>query len=106
MTADSSEQLARIAADPRYAELVRRRGRFAALLTAIMLAVFFGYILLIAFDKAWLARPIAPGSAISIGIPIGLGVILVGIALTGIYVGRANREFDPLVRALREEAGE
>lgn len=97
-----ADVLARVVSDPRYHELLARRGRFTWLLTGIMLVVFFGYILLIAFNKAFLARPIA-GGATSIGIPIGLGVILVGIALTGVYVRRANREFDPLVRSLRED---
>ena len=100
-----SERLARVAADPRYRQLVARRGRFTWLLTGVMLVVFFGYILLIAFNKAWLATPIGNG-ATSIGIPIGLGVILVGIALTGVYVRRANSEFDPLVRSLREDSQE
>jgi uncharacterized membrane protein (DUF485 family) len=95
-----SERLARVAADPRYQELVARRSRFTWLLTTIMLVVFFGYILLIAFNKEFLARPIG-GGATTIGIPIGLGVILIGIALTGIYVRRANSEFDPLVRSIR-----
>ena len=98
-----SDRLARVAADPRYRELVRRRSRFAWQLTAIMLAVFFGYILLIAFDKALLARPIAGGTT-SIGIPVGLAVILAGVALTGLYVRRANREFDPQLRAILEDA--
>lgn len=97
-----SERLARVAADPRYRQLVKRRGRFTWMLTGIMLVVFFGYILLIAFNKAFLARPIGAG-ATSIGIPIGLGVILIGIALTGVYVRRANSEFDPLVRSLQED---
>jgi len=90
-----------IASDPRYLDLVRRRSRFAWSLTAVMLAVFFGYILLIAFDKTLLARP-AFGGTTSLGIPIGIGVILVGILLTGVYVRRANRDFDPAVRALLE----
>ena len=97
-----SERLARVASDPRYQTLVKRRGRFTWALTCVMLAIFFGYILLIAFNKALLARPIGDG-ATSIGIPIGLGVILAGIALTGIYVRKANKEFDPLVRSLRED---
>ena len=74
-------------------------------LTGVMLVVFFGYIVLIAFNKGFLATPIGNGTT-SIGIPIGLGVILIGIALTWIYVRRANREFDPLVRALQEDVGE
>jgi uncharacterized membrane protein (DUF485 family) len=97
-----SDRLARIADDPRYHQLLARRGRFTWMLTIIMLVVFFGYILLIAFDKALLAAPVG-GGATTIGIPIGLGVILVGIALTGIYVRRANSEFDPLVRLLQED---
>ena len=67
-----------ILADPRYQRLVQRRGRFTWLLTILMLAVYFGYILLIAFDKAALARPIGSGFT-SIGIPIGIGVILFAI---------------------------
>lgn len=96
--------LARIAEDPRYRALVARRSRFTWTLTGVMLAIFFGYILLIAFDKALLARPIGGGTT-TLGIPIGIGVILTGIILTGIYVRRANRDFDPAVRALREDAG-
>jgi uncharacterized membrane protein (DUF485 family) len=100
--ASHPETLERVAKDPRYQELVARRSRFTWLLTAVMLFVFFGYILLIAFNKALLARPIGAG-ATSIGIPIGLGVILIGIVLTGLYVRRANSEFDPLVRSIRED---
>ena len=97
-----SDRLARVASDPRYHQLMSRRGRFTWMLTAIMLVVFFGYILLVAFNKEFLAPPIG-GGATSIGIPIGLGVILIGIALTGVYVRRANSEFDPLVRSLQED---
>lgn len=99
----SRDQIARVAADPRYQALVTRRSRFTWLLTGVMLVVFFGYILLIAFNKSFLAQPIGGGTT-SIGIPIGLGVILLGIALTGIYVRRANRDFDPMVRSILEDA--
>ncbi len=99
---EQSERLARVAADPRYQALVARRSRFTWMLTGVMLAVFFGYILLIAFNKALLAQPIGGGTT-SLGIPIGLGVILVGIALTGVYVRRANSDFDPMVRSIRED---
>ena len=98
-----SERLARIAADPRYQALVARRSRLTWLLTAVMVAVFFGYILLIAFDKAFLARPVGGGST-TIGIPIGLGVILVAILITGVYVRIANRRFDPVVRDIRDRS--
>ena len=92
----------RIASDPRYIHLVERRSRFTWVLTAVMLVTYFGFILLIAFDKALLIRPISQGVT-SIGIVAGFGVILIAILLTGIYVRRAATEFDILVEALRSE---
>jgi uncharacterized membrane protein (DUF485 family) len=97
-----SDRLAWIAADPRYQALVTRRSRFTWMLSSIMLAAFFGYILLIAFNKELLAERIGGGTT-TLGIPIGLGVILLGIVLTGIYVRRANSDFDPMVKSIRED---
>jgi uncharacterized membrane protein (DUF485 family) len=94
---------AAIAANPKYQELIAKRTRFGWTLTIIMLIVYFGYIGLIAFDKAFLARPIGDGVT-SLGIPVGLGVIVVTIILTGVYVVRANGEFDRLTREIVEEA--
>jgi len=88
-----------VVADPRYQRLVKR------LLTCVMLAAYFGYIALIAFDKKLLAQPIG-GGVTSLGIPIGVGIILLAILLTGLYVHRANKEYDPLVRALRDGESE
>ena len=102
---DIDEQLRRVSGDPRYDALVRRRGRFNMVLSAIMLTAYFGYVALIAFDKAALARPIG-GGVTTVGIPVGIGIILLGILLTAIYVRRANREFDPLVRELTQDEGE
>lgn len=99
--ADDAGRYDEVLADPRYQRLVRRRGRFTWALTAIMLAAYFGYILLIAFDKELLARPIGRGVT-SLGIPVGVGIILLAILLTGLYVRRANKEYDPLVRALKD----
>ena len=86
--------------DPRYQQLVRRRGRFTLILTIIMLVAYFGYVALVAFDKPFLARPIG-GGVTSRGIPVGVGLILLAILLTGLYVRRANKAYDPLVDALR-----
>ena len=90
-----------VAADPRYRALVRRRRRFAWTLTAIMLTAYFGFILLVAFDKALLGRPI--GGVTTLGIPLAIGVILLGFALTALYVRHANRHFDPSERDLMED---
>lgn len=100
----TGNRLTDLANDPRYQRLVRRRGRFSWLLTVVMLAIYFGYVLLIAFRRDILARPIAEGVT-TLGIPVGIAVILSGIALTGIYVVRMNRTFDPEMRALLREFG-
>jgi uncharacterized membrane protein (DUF485 family) len=95
---DKPKTLTQIAEDPRYRQLVRERSRFSWILTAIMLVIFFGYILLIAFAPDLLARRIS--STTTLGIPLGVGVILSGILLTGIYVHRANTRFDPMIREI------
>lgn len=92
----------RITANPHYQELRAKRSRFAWMLTIIMLVVYYGYILLIAFDKELLARPIGDG-VMTLGIPVGLGVIIFTILITGFYVRRANSEFDELTRKIVEE---
>lgn len=94
-----------VAENPKYKELIAKRTRFGWILTAIMLVVYYGYVSLIAFDKSFLARPIGSG-VMSLGIPIGFGVIVVSIILTGVYVVRANGEFDRLTREIVEEAGQ
>ncbi len=98
----TEEALARIEADPRYIALLRERTRLAWLLAGLMIAAFLGYILLIAFDKALLGAPIGAGVT-SLGIPVGFGLILFAILLTGVYVWRANSAFDRLTAAILAE---
>jgi uncharacterized membrane protein (DUF485 family) len=98
-------RLLEVSRTPRYQQLLKERSRFSWALTIIMLVIFFGYILLIAFAPHLLAIPIGGGTT-TIGIPIGLGVIICGIALTGVYVHRANSRYDPLIAEIVEEAKE
>lgn len=99
----SDQIVARIEANPKYHELRRKRNAFGWTLTVLMLVVYFGYIALIAFNKPFLAQPIGHGVT-TLGIPIGLGVIVFTIAITGFYVRRANSEFDRLTAEILEEA--
>lgn len=99
----TEEHIARIANDPRYRRLIRARGRFGWLLAAIMLSAYFGFVLLIAFDKAFLARPVVAGGVTSLGIVIGFAIILLAIVLTGLYVARANRDYDAALAAIRAD---
>jgi uncharacterized membrane protein (DUF485 family) len=89
--------------NPKFRELVTKRTSFAWTLTAAMLAIYFGFILLIAYGKAFLGTSLF-GGVMTVGFPIGVGVILSAIVLTGIYVRRANTEFDELNRQIIEES--
>jgi len=80
--------------------LAARRWRVAITLTAVMLAVYFGFILLVAFDKPLMGRLIL-GGRISVGIVLGAAVIAVAPLLTAVYVRWANRIYDPELHALR-----
>jgi len=91
----------RIASHPKYQELKAKRTRFGWWLTALMMVVYYGFILLVAFDKELLAKRLGAG-VMTLGMPIGLGVILFTIVITGIYVRRANSEFDELTEDIRK----
>ena len=95
--------VARIEANPKYQALKRKRNGFGWMLTVLMLVVYYGYIALIAFNKPFLAQPIGAGVT-TLGIPIGMGVIIFTIVITGIYVRRANGEYDRLTAEILKEA--
>lgn len=94
----------KIAANPKYQKLVGTRSSFGWILTAIMMVVYYGYIAIIAFNKEVLAARLGEG-VMTVGIPVGLGVIFFTVLITGFYVRRANSEFDQLTREIVEEAG-
>ena len=99
-----NDMAAKIAANPKYQKLVRTRSSFGWILTMVMMFVYYGYIALIAFNKDVLAARLGEG-VMTVGIPVGLGVIFFTILITGFYVRRANSEFDQLTREIVEEAG-
>lgn len=92
----------KLVSSPRYRELVAKRSSFGWLLTAIMLVVYYGYILVIAFKKDLLAIPLGEG-VMTVGIPVGIGIIVFTVIITGIYVHRANSEFDDLTKNVLKE---
>jgi uncharacterized membrane protein (DUF485 family) len=94
--------LDRIKGDRRFQELVAKRTRFAWMLSAAMLVIYFGFIFIIAFAPKSLGTPIGSGVT-TIGIPLGLFVIVSAFVLTGIYVHRANTEFDAITREIVED---
>ena len=103
MTETNERMVARIEANPKYQELKRKRNSFGWTLTILMLVVYYGYIGLIAFDKELLAKRLGAGVT-TLGIPIGLGVIVFTVIITGLYVRRANTEFDAMTREILKDA--
>jgi uncharacterized membrane protein (DUF485 family) len=90
--------IARIKNDPNYIKLVADRKSFGWTLAIITLVIYYGYIALVAFAPSVIAIPIA--GSVTWGLVIGLAIILASIILTGIYVARANSQYDDLTRAI------
>jgi len=93
----------RVRNNPKYQELISKRSRFGWILAIIMLIIYYSFIMTIAFAPGILGAPLAAGSVTTVGIPVGLGVIFCAFALTGVYVFRANSEFDRLTREIKED---
>ncbi len=89
---------------PSFQALVSSRNRLGWTLSILMLFIYLGFILLVAYDKPLLAQKIG-GGTISLGIVLGLGVILSAFVVTGVYVVRANGRFDELTEQLKREVG-
>lgn len=100
----SSAIYEKIRANPKYQQLKNTRNTYGWMMTILMLVVYYGYIGLIAFDKAFLAQPLSATGVTTVGIPIGVAVIVFTIVITGIYVRRANTEFDALKEEIIQEA--
>lgn len=95
----------KILANANYQKLVKSRTSFGVWLTILVLIVYYGFILLIAFDKPFLSAKLGDGVT-TVGIPVGLFVIVFSIAVTGWYVRRANREFDDLTDKIKQEVAQ
>jgi uncharacterized membrane protein (DUF485 family) len=91
---------AQVRADPDFIALERGRGQLGWSLAIIMLAIYFGFVILVAFAPALMGTPVA--GVITLGFPAGLLVILSAIALTGVYVARANSSFDGMTSRIVE----
>jgi uncharacterized membrane protein (DUF485 family) len=89
--------------DKDYIYLVQTRRAYSIKLTLLMLCVYFSFILTLAFYPTFLAAPLYEGATTTIGIAVGIFIILFSFSLTGIYVRRANSEFDTLTQKIHEK---
>ncbi len=97
----NSNRVHQILTSEKFKNLVRKRLTVSIALTIIMLSVYFGFMLLLAFYKEFLSIKI--GEHITLGLPIGIGIIVFAWLLTGIYTRWANSKYDKSVRELRNE---
>ena len=88
---------------PQFKELVRRRSRFAWTLAIIVLVLFYGFVLTVAFNPTALGQPIAAGSKFTVGVVLELFLFVLFWVLTAYYVRRANTEFDALTAEIVKE---
>ncbi len=77
-----------------FKSLVKRKSFISWFLSIITLLIYFSFILIIAFFPEILGIKISNGSIITIGIPIGISIILLAFLATGFYVFIANKKFD------------
>jgi len=94
----------RIRGNPKFEQLTSERSRLAWLLTAIVLLSYYSFIMVIAFGPHLLRVPLWPGSALSVGVPLGALIIIGSWLLTGYYVRRANNTYERLNEELIKEA--
>ncbi|HLY73838.1 MAG TPA: DUF485 domain-containing protein [Planctomycetota bacterium] len=92
----------RLLEDPEFKDLARRKNRISLQLTGVTLAVYYGFILLIAFKRDLFAAKISGN--VTFGIVLGIGVIVTCWILTGIYVRWANHRYDAMVARLQAKA--
>ena len=95
---------AKIRSNPKFAEMVGKRTRFAIILSIIVLVPYYAFMMITAFRPALLAQPISEGSIITIGWPIGVLLVVGSWITTGIYISRANGEFDRLNEEVLRES--
>ena len=94
--------LKRIERDPNYVKLVAERRSLGLTLSIAMIVIYFGFILLVAFAPGFLGASLT-GGVTTIGIVVGILVILSAFALTGFYVNRANNSYDVLTQQIVRE---
>ena len=90
----SEETYENIYKNPKFKELTRKRSRFAWILSLMILVVYYSFVLVVGFAPEWLATPLQEGMTTTVGVPVGVAIIVFAWILTGVYIRRANKDFD------------
>ena len=98
----NNDLVQKIKSNPKYQELVSKRSSFSLKLSIFVLAMFYAYILVIAFNKDLLATKLGD-CVMTVAFPIGAAIIVISFITTLIYVRRANSEFEDLTNQIKED---
>lgn len=95
-----------IRSNEKFHELVAQKSRLSWSLTALMMVVYYSFILVIAFFPEWLGTSLTANTTLTWGLPVGIGIILFTFIITGIYVHRANNVYDALIQKVIDASHE
>jgi uncharacterized membrane protein (DUF485 family) len=96
----SNDLVRRVQNDPNFIELESKRNSLGISLAVLMLVIYYGFVFMLAFAKPFLGTIVY--GVVTLAFPVGMFVLLSAIVITGIYVNRANGEFDALTRKIVE----
>ena len=95
---------AKIRANPKFAELVGKRTRFAIILSLVVLVPYYTFMFFVSTQPQMFATKLGEAGIVTVGWPLAALIIIGGWLLTGVYVSRANGEFDRLTEEVLKEA--
>ena len=87
-----------------FRRLVAKRWTVSGILLALLFASYYGFVVVVGVNKAWLATKV--GAVTTLGIPLAVGVIVFAFLITWVYVAWANSQYDPEVERLRQKLRE
>ena len=102
----SSLMYEKMRANPKFQELVKTRGRYAWTLSIVVLALFYGFVLMVAFEPAVLGRAVGEGSMLTVGVAAELFLFMLFWVLSALYVRRANTEYDAMTQQILKDVGQ
>lgn len=100
-----SKNAHQILEDPEFKALKAQKDTISIILTITELVLYFGFIALVAYNKPFLATKLSEDAAMTIGIPIAIGTIVLSWVLTGVYIFWANSKYDVMVKNVKERVG-
>ena len=95
-----------ISKNPKFYDVVRRKQTFSLTLLALTLGLYILLMLAVAFAPNLVGMPISKDSVTTWGIPAGFFLIIWTTILTGFYISRTNKVYDPMTENLIKEAAD